>query len=222
VTGLDAYATIYADSRKWLQSGWVDYLAPQLYWSIASPGQSYPALLDWWISQNTLGRGLWPGLAAYRVQDGTANQFARDEIANQITLTRTRSAGNGQILYNTKSTLGPSGLVSANDPALARAVAPTIAPLYVQRALVPAAPWLDSIPPGAPTIVVTGRSVQVTPAAGEIPRWWWIRYRGSSVWKSGAVFGTLRTVTLDVDPDWVLVNAVDQAGNTSQSAEWKR
>jgi uncharacterized lipoprotein YddW (UPF0748 family) len=222
VTGLDAYATIYADSRKWLQSGWVDYLAPQLYWSIASPGQSYPALLDWWISQNTLGRGLWPGLAAYRVQDGTANQFSRDEIANQIALTRTRPAGNGHILYNTKSTLGPSGFVSANDPTRARAVAPTIAPLYVQRALAPAARWLDSIPPGAPTMIVAGRSVQLTPAAGESPRWWWVRFRGSTGWKSSAVFGTGRTITLDVDPDWVLVNAVDQAGNASVATEWKR
>ena len=25
---------MFADSRKWLQNGWLDYLAPQLYWSI--------------------------------------------------------------------------------------------------------------------------------------------------------------------------------------------
>ena len=42
VNGLDAYATIYADSRKWLQQGWVDYLAPQLYWAIGATQQSYP------------------------------------------------------------------------------------------------------------------------------------------------------------------------------------
>jgi Glycosyl hydrolase-like 10 len=28
IRGLDAYARIYADSRLWLQNGWVDYLAP--------------------------------------------------------------------------------------------------------------------------------------------------------------------------------------------------
>ena len=73
IAGLDAYATIFADSRKWLQEGWVDYLAPQLYWSIAAPQQSFPALLDWWILQNARGRHVWPGLAAYRVGDGTAS-----------------------------------------------------------------------------------------------------------------------------------------------------
>src|SRR4029079_9104817 len=82
ITGLDAYASIYADSRKWLQQGWVDYLAPQLYWSIASTGQSYPALLDWWIAQSTQGRHVWPGLAAYRVSDGTTSAFSTNEIAD--------------------------------------------------------------------------------------------------------------------------------------------
>src|SRR5688572_3551901 len=72
IAGLDAYEAIYADSRKWLQQGWVDYLAPQLYWSISAPQQSFPVLLDWWLAQNTMGRHVWPGLATYRVNDGTA------------------------------------------------------------------------------------------------------------------------------------------------------
>jgi hypothetical protein len=42
VQGLDAYASIYADSRKWLQQGWVDYFAPQLYWP--SPRRSRVSL----------------------------------------------------------------------------------------------------------------------------------------------------------------------------------
>src|SRR5918993_863068 len=99
VAGLDAYATIYADSRKWLQQGWADYLAPQLYWAISAPQQSFPALLDWWLSQSTRGRHVWPGLAAYRVQDGTSSAFSPAEIATQVSLTRDRAAGTGHILY---------------------------------------------------------------------------------------------------------------------------
>jgi uncharacterized lipoprotein YddW (UPF0748 family) len=45
IRGLDAYDSLYADALKWLQQGWVDYLAPQLYWRIDPPAQSYPALL---------------------------------------------------------------------------------------------------------------------------------------------------------------------------------
>ena len=31
-TGFSSYFEIYADSKKWVESGWVDYIAPQLYW----------------------------------------------------------------------------------------------------------------------------------------------------------------------------------------------
>ncbi len=55
VTGFDQYAEIYADARKWWRQGWLDYLAPQLYWSIDSRGQSFPALLDWWAGENAAG-----------------------------------------------------------------------------------------------------------------------------------------------------------------------
>ena len=60
VTGMDAYDVLFADSRTWLQKGWVDYLAPQLYWSIDSSGQSYPSLLDWWNAQNPKKRYIFP------------------------------------------------------------------------------------------------------------------------------------------------------------------
>jgi uncharacterized lipoprotein YddW (UPF0748 family) len=53
IKGFDAYSKLYADSRKWLMKGWVDYFAPQLYWSIASEEQSFPVLLKWWSQQNS-------------------------------------------------------------------------------------------------------------------------------------------------------------------------
>jgi uncharacterized lipoprotein YddW (UPF0748 family) len=118
VQGLDAFATIYADSRKWLQQGWVDYLAPQLYWSISAPQQSYPALLDWWIQQSTQGRHVWPGLAAYRVDNGTSSAYSLSEIPDEIRLTRLRTRGTGELLYNTTSTLKHNGgAVARRSPA---------------------------------------------------------------------------------------------------------
>ena len=58
VVGFDAYTQLYADSRKWLRAGWVDYFTPQLYWAIAPEKQSYPKLLAWWAGQNEKGRHL--------------------------------------------------------------------------------------------------------------------------------------------------------------------
>jgi len=210
ITGLDAYASIYADSRKWLQQGWVDYFAPQLYWSIASTGQSYPLLLDWWIAQNTQGRHVWPGLAAYRVNDGTTSAFATSEIADQIALTRTRPAASGHLLYNTTSTIK-------------RAVSPvvnSIAPLYATRALVPAFPWLDSSLPPAPSVSASGRTIQITPGAGEAARWWYVRYRSAGSWTARVLFGNQRSFAAAENVERVLLNAVDAAGNASATAAW--
>ncbi|HWL40671.1 MAG TPA: family 10 glycosylhydrolase, partial [Gemmatimonadaceae bacterium] len=45
VVGLDQYATLYADAKKWEQEGWLDYLTPQIYWQVESKGQPYAKLL---------------------------------------------------------------------------------------------------------------------------------------------------------------------------------
>ena len=211
VQGLDAYATIYADSRKWLQQGWVDYLAPQLYWSISAPQQSYPALLDWWIAQSTQGRHVWPGLAVYRVNNGTSSAYSLSEIPDEIRLTRLRARGTGEMLYNTTWTLKQNGGV----------VASTLAgDVYKSAALVPASPWLDSTPPGAPSIAVSIGKVDISPANGEAARWWVVRTHSPAGWKASVVFAAQRSVVIDASVDRVLVQAADQAGNLSARAEW--
>jgi uncharacterized lipoprotein YddW (UPF0748 family) len=213
VQGLDAYASIYADSRKWLQQGWLDYLAPQLYWSIAAPQQSYPALLDWWLGQNAQGRHVWPGLAAYRVNDGTTSAFSMQEIPTQITVTRQRSGGTGTLLYNTNSTL------KRGNGALAAALA---ADLFKSAALVPASPWLDAAAPAPPTLLFSAGSLEIAPGAGEAARWWAVRMRVSGSWLTRVQFGTQRTLLVDAGVDRVIVQAVDQAGNVSTSVQWRR
>jgi uncharacterized lipoprotein YddW (UPF0748 family) len=206
VVGLDAYASIYADSRKWLREGWVDYLAPQLYWSIAAPQQSFPALLDWWMQENTRGRHVWPGLAAYRVADGTSSAFGTNEITSQVSLTRSRPAGSGHLLYNTTSTL------TRNGGAVAASLA---SDLYRTRAVPPAYAWLDGTPPPPPTITVAGSLLTITPGSGEATRWWAIRSRSSTGWATKVVFGDQRTIALPAGTTRVIVNAIDVAGNSS-------
>jgi uncharacterized lipoprotein YddW (UPF0748 family) len=212
VVGLDAYAAIYADSRRWLAEGWVDYLAPQLYWSIAAPQQSFPALLDWWIQQSARGRHVWPGLAAYRVGDGTASAFGTSEIASQVSLTRARPAGTGHLLYNTTSTLTRNG----------GAVATSLSELYRTRAIPPAYPWLDSAAPPAPTLTVAGALVTIAPGSGEQARWWTVRSRSAAGWTMRVVFGVERSLAVAAGTTRIIVNAVDAAGNVSPDAEWRQ
>lgn len=216
VAGFDAYDQIYADAKKWLQEGWVDYFTPQLYWAISAPQQSFPALLDWWIGENTRRRHIWPGMASYRAGSRASNGFALTEIAEQIRIVRARQAPAGHIMFNGTTTL--------KRPEFAA----TIRPLFATRALTPAYPWLDSLPPAPPaTIVVDGRALTITPE-GERPRWWYVTAFNDGGWfrrarsSSKLVFGTITSIGLDFAPQEVTVRAIDQAGNASSRVIYRR
>ena len=194
-----------------MQQGWLDYLAPQLYWSIGAPQQSFPALLDWWMAQSTDHRHVWPGLAAYRVGDGTASAYRSGEIPDEIRLARSHQSG-GHLLYNTTATLKRSG----------GAVAASIAPLYPMRAVLPSFPWLDAAVPSAPSLSVAGRSLQFAPVGGVAIRWWMIRARVGSQWVTRVLFGDQRSTVLDAEPSRVVVNAISPSGIAGPDASWSR
>ena len=86
VVGMDAYDTIFADSRKWLQNGWLDYFTPQLYWEIDPPAQSFYNLLKWWCDQNTMNKLIVPGTALYKME--APQNWASLELKRQIDITR--------------------------------------------------------------------------------------------------------------------------------------
>jgi uncharacterized lipoprotein YddW (UPF0748 family) len=99
--GFNQYDKLYADAELWLKQGWVDYFVPQLYWAIDSKEQPFAPLLDYWSSQNTAKRHVWPGLYTSRIRsaeglaDGSRGVIWKpDEIANQIAIARGRAASN--------------------------------------------------------------------------------------------------------------------------------
>ncbi len=227
ITGLDAWGDIFADSRKWLENGWADYFAPQLYWSLSSVGQNFNALLDWWISVNPLRRHVWPGLAAYRVADGSSSQYIAAEIINQISQVRSRAGvttggASGTLLYNTTS-------VRLNRGGLADALANSS---YTSAAIVPAFPWIDGTPPAAPSVSVEPRSsamhVQWTAAGGAAgaARWWLVQWRTSTAWNARVVWGAQGSLDIAFSgsadrADVVAVSALDAAMNASSPAIWR-
>lgn len=46
--GLQNYDDLYADVLLWVNNGWVDYCAPQLYWEIGNRAADYQTLIRWW------------------------------------------------------------------------------------------------------------------------------------------------------------------------------
>lgn len=101
ISGLDQYSAIYADPKLWLQRGWTDFQAPQLYWSINSNGQSFPVLLDWWTSPdvNPMGRHIYTGIGAYQLEQ---SGWPVSELTRQVEITRESQYPNsyGNIMFS--------------------------------------------------------------------------------------------------------------------------
>ena len=208
VKGFDAYAQIYADSKKWLQAGWADYFAPQLYWPITAPDQSFPALYDWWLSENTKHRHVWPGLASYRVTDSSARHIPAQEIVDEIDTMRVRGADLGHILFNMTSLM--------KDP---DSLDEKLAARYAVPALVPASPWLGAHVPRRPSVrmardTITGDLlVKLAPARAERVWLWTVRSLGANGWTTEVLPGWLRSHRLaDPASTRVVVTAVSRTG----------
>lgn len=45
---LQSYKDQYADSKKWVEEGWLDYILPQLYWEFDHSAAPFADLVDWW------------------------------------------------------------------------------------------------------------------------------------------------------------------------------
>lgn len=59
---------LYADSRLWIEQGWIDYIVPQLYWHFGHRAAPYGTLLKWWsqeVKRNPNVK-LYIGIAAYK------------------------------------------------------------------------------------------------------------------------------------------------------------
>jgi uncharacterized lipoprotein YddW (UPF0748 family) len=134
------YSSAFADSRKWLQQGWVDYLAPQVYWYIGQAGSDYKLLVPWW-NENAFGRHIYVGLADYKMN--TAGWLDPNQVANQIALNRANGNVLGQIHFR-------HAFLAANPLNYRTGLMQTT---YKRPALLPAMPWKDTLQPLAPEAV---------------------------------------------------------------------
>lgn len=209
IKGFDQYSELYADARKWLQEGWVDYWTPQLYWPIAQTPQSYPVLLEWWKEQNAKGRNLWPGNYTSRVGDGSATAWPASEIVYQIKTTRGIAGATGNVHFSMVTLLRNQALCDA----LKRDV-------YQEPALVPASPWLDNASPGKPNIKngTPGREVSWSKSGTESTWQWLVQERRGGTWRAHVLPGSRTSFRPDPGSDEVAVTAVDRCGNTSEPA----
>ncbi|MFT3909886.1 MAG: family 10 glycosylhydrolase [Ferruginibacter sp.] len=95
------YDVLYADILLWLKNGWIDYVAPQLYWEFGHPAAPYEVLVDWW-SKHTYGKNCYIGLGTYRANTNTAWRD-KTQLPRQIVKVRNTPNIQGMIFYSSKS-----------------------------------------------------------------------------------------------------------------------
>lgn len=214
VTGLDAYTEIYADARLWLKEGWLDYLSPQLYWPIAGAEGRFTALDDWWRSQNTKNRAIWPGLFDAQVAVRHAG-WSGDEIPAEIERLRysrgLSDESNGHVHFRLSAIL-------LNGHAIGERLRTQA---YAEPALVPAAPWLGGVPPADPKVTALRGSLQVAPGDNVPLAWWVIQTRMSDGrWRYWLRQSTERRIDLatlgDLGGRRIAITAVDRVGQLSR------
>lgn len=212
IRGMDAYDRIYADSKKWLNNGWLDYFAPQLYWQINEKAQSFPVLLKWWNTQNLKKRILVPGLNTARVGN---KSWESNEIIEQIRIARKTPDVNGHIHWNITSLTQNRDSISDKLSTL----------LYQDVSLMPRYYWLDSSAPSSPKVYISSTAknnnliIHIEPRNREKPFIWLVQIKNKTTWSSKTIPGNTLDFSINFQnpPDVIAVSAVDRCGNISSA-----
>ncbi|RYY13306.1 MAG: hypothetical protein EOO04_32115, partial [Chitinophagaceae bacterium] len=135
------YDDLYADILLWLKEGWIDYVAPQLYWEIGHSAAPYEVLIDWW-SKHTYGKHCYIGIGIYRAGSNAAWKD-KNQLPNMINSLRSYPEIQGAIYFSSKTfEKNPNGW---NDSLQTN--------YYKYPAIIPAMHWLDTVKPMRPIVV---------------------------------------------------------------------
>ncbi len=136
--GQTNYDDLYADIVLWLKNGWIDYVAPQLYWEFGHRAAPFEVLLEWW-SRHTYGRQCFIGLGIYKAG---INAVWRDKtlLTRQLQAIRSYPQIQGAIYFSSKSfEKNPNGWSDSLQQNY-----------YQLPAIVPPMKWIDSTMPAKP------------------------------------------------------------------------
>ena len=150
------YNGIFSDPVQWYEDKSVDYISPQIYWSIGYSAADYGKLAPWWNRvAKQFGRHMFVSHSISNLKRGSygsenpepsmtsSNDY--DEFANQVELMRSTNedGARGSIYYSTRYIYN-LGAEESFGHYLKRVV-------YQRPALPPAMPWKSAADPGPVT-----------------------------------------------------------------------
>jgi len=105
-SGNESFTRMFADTKLWVQNGYIDYIMPQLYWHIGFDRACYEILLNWWtdVVEGT-GVRLYIGLGAYRLVGVGPESvwYGGHELRRQVAMNRQNSSVAGHVFFTYNS-----------------------------------------------------------------------------------------------------------------------
>ncbi|MBB3108769.1 uncharacterized lipoprotein YddW (UPF0748 family) [Paenibacillus phyllosphaerae] len=113
--GVTAYDNMYADVRTWIKQEYIDYVAPQIYWSLSFSAARYDTLVDWWAREvRGTDVDLYIGHSPYKVGTTEAGWQSAQEIISQLRYNEQVDEVAGDIFFSAKDLRrNPLGLIAA-------------------------------------------------------------------------------------------------------------
>lgn len=110
---VSTYDQMYADVRTWIQQEWIDYVMPQLYWSMSFEVARYDKLVDWWVQEVTgTNVDLYIGHSPYKIGTQESGWHTAQEIINQLNYNKRYPQIKGDVYFSAKDLRrNPLGIV---------------------------------------------------------------------------------------------------------------
>lgn len=112
--GVTAYDSMNADVRTWINQEWIDYVAPQVYWSMTLSVARYDKVVDWWANEvaNTNVK-LYIGHSPYKLGTPEIGWQTSQEIIDQLNYNKKYGSVKGDIFFSSQYlTKNPLGLIA--------------------------------------------------------------------------------------------------------------
>ncbi|MGG2463478.1 glycoside hydrolase family 10 protein [Streptomyces sp. RGM 3693] len=103
--GVQTYDDLYADTRRWVREGWLDYIVPQVYWPLGFAAADYAELVAWWARTVAGTRAdLYIGEALYKAGPAAQPEAWRDpaELSRHLTFAHRFPQVGGHVYFSAK------------------------------------------------------------------------------------------------------------------------
>lgn len=97
--GRETYYALFADTRTWIKNGWIDYIAPQIYWEIGHSKADYKTLVEWW-NKEVSGTGV-----KLYIGQGIYTDVVAKQIDTQLNLNKQYANVSGSIFFSLRDLL---------------------------------------------------------------------------------------------------------------------